>query len=337
MKENFNKIIVQTLWEFISNNNFDYTHTSQIRIYTFQNSMSNTKKRTFLDCKSDVLNFNIFEPISKFKWGFGSLHLITFKDNINKEIFNILKNEFMHTEYEDLFFSSINKIIPINYCIENQNWTIVKKLLITKKLQSNGLPNIKNSKLFFLNLEKYIQEEEFEQSLFTFCFLNKSFIKRVECQEYLKKLLILIINKNRFSQFINKKEESFITINNDFSTYKINKISLFSKFSTLVENKKEPVTQLINLLNLLKRNVLIKNEINNLFIAQEEEKFKELIIFIQFNNLINYSFEDYILFLLESYLNKKLTSSKDLEKVSNYYFLNNKLTIKNNKPNILKI
>lgn len=341
MKNKFNQIIINLLCSFINNNNLSYNRTSQIRKYTFyqkpypftpSHTMSNNS-----ECIKDILLFNIFEPISNFNYGNGNLYLVTFTELLNVDLFNIFKNEFINTQYEDLFFSSINKIIPINYCIQNQPWDIVQKMLITKKLQSNGLPDIENSKLFFENLITHVYEKDFNQSLFTFCTLNKSFIKRLECQQYLKNLLKKISDNTAFNIFIKEDTSVFITTNNDYITCRIYKPFLFNKFTDLVRDKKEPITKLVHLLNLLKSNILTDSKIKNLFVLQEEEKFKELIIFIHFNESIHYSFEDYLMFLLDVYLKNKMTSPIELKKVSDFYFLNNKLAVKNITQKTTKI
>lgn len=341
MKEKFNQLIVNILREFITSHNLDYLHTSQIRKYTFynnalQNNILN-KKSYINDFEKNISSFNIFEPISKFQWGLGTLHLITFKESLNIEVFNIFKDKFLNTQYEDLFFSSVTKIIPINYCILGQPWSIVKKILITKKLPSNGLPDMENSKLFFINLLNYIYEKDFNKSFITFCNLNKAFIKRVECQEYLKDLLTHISDNEQFEIFIKKDNHTFMIINNEFMTCRIYKTFLFSKFNNLVKDKKEPITKLLYLLSMLNEYTLEHSGIKNLFFVQEDEKFKELIIFIHFIHDINYSFEQYLMFLLEKYLENKITTSEELHKVNNFYFLNKKLIPKNLKQKTTKI
>lgn len=332
MKDKFNKIIIDLMVDFIMKNqlfaykpyiSFGHIHNA----YIFGHKNSN---KSLSECYKKIETFNIFLPISQFNY-YSDNYLIKFNEDINLNIYNIFLNQFLNTEYEDLFFSSITKIIPINYCIENQPWSIVKKILITKPLKSNGLPEVMNTKLFFSLLSKYILEKDFENSFFQFCQFNKSLIKRVETQTYLKNFLSELKQNDKFNIFLLENNEPLTKIKNNFSTLYINKKALFSKFSSYVSRKKEVSSKLIEIFKCIDKIKPSHTCFDSLFIEQEDERYEELLIFISFNSSLNYSLEDYYLYLLNHFLENKVSVFDNLEKVSNYFFLNSKLPIKSNR------
>ena len=336
MKEKFNTIIVQTLNEFISSNNLLSEHTTQIKKYTFYKNLK--RGNSYNECKKDILNFDIFEPISLFNYGKGKLHLIEFDGLLNNELFNIFLTKFFNTEFEDLFFSSITKIIPINYCIENQSWNIIEKFLNIPQLKSNGLPNIENTKLFFDSLKIHTSEKNFNLSLINFCKNNKSLIKRIESQKYLLNLIKNLENYHDFDDFIYLNENlPLVEIKNDFISYYFNKNILFSEFSHLVNDKYHPIEKMVELISYLNSNKLQKNFIDKIFLHQKESEHTSIIVLVSFNNTINYSFDTYLLFLLENIIKNNIPINKELEKISNFFFLNNNLNIKNIKEKKTKI
>lgn len=339
MNTSFNKIVLDILIQFIT--------TNRLIAYEPYLGVSNNHKKYIFgnqnygkslnECYQNISNFDIFKPISHFTYNH-SYYLIKFDSNYNLKVFSILLKQFLDTEYEELFFSSINKIIPIDFCIENQPWHIVKKFLTTKPLKSNGLPDVENSKRFFSLLSNYTLEEDFENSLITFCQFNKSLIKRAENQECLK-IFIKHFPNSKLKSFYIELDEPLTQIKQNFFSIHINKKVLFSQFSNMVTRKKEPVDKLIEIFSALKIKKVKETLIQSLFIEQVDERFSELIIFISFSENISYSIEEYYLYLLDYFLNNKISVADNIEKISSYFFLNLKLPIKsvNKKEKTAKI
>lgn len=331
MNASFNKIIFDTLIQFIVSNKLTgdkpyLSLSNNQRKYIFGNK---NYGKSLSECYKDISNFDIFKPISQFNY-YNNFYLIKFDSDYNLKIFKILLDMFLNSEYENLFFSTITKIIPINYCIENQPWSIVKKFLTTKPLKSNGLPEVDDSKKFFNILTSFIHEKEFESSFIQFCEFNKSLIKRIENQECLKYFVCYFKNP-KLNLFYIESKEPLTQIKNNFSTIYINKKALFSRFSDVVTRKKEPVDKLINIFSVLGQTKISKSFIQSVFIEQTDERFPELLVFISFKEDVNYSLEDYYLYLLDYFLNNNVSVNDNIEKISSYFFLNLKLPVKSTK------
>lgn len=329
MHDQFNKIIIDLVVDFVMKNkllaykpylSFDNSHKK----YIFGHQ---SYGKSLSECYKDIEKYNIFAPITQFNY-YSNNYLIKFDEDINLDIFEIFIKKFLNTEYENLFFSTITKIIPINYCIQNQSWHIAKKFLITKPLKSNGLPEVIHTKSFFSLLTHYINEADFEICFIKFCQLNKSLIKRVETQEYLKNLLSKLNNKDKFQKFLIESNKPLTEFKQNFSSLYINKKVLFSHFSSIVTKKKQPVEKLIDIFKCLDKIKPKNTNFDSLFVVQDDERFEELLIFISFNKAIEYSIEDYYLYLLTYFLENNVSVFDNLEKISNYFFLNNKLPAK---------
>lgn len=323
MEKQFNTIIIDTMVSFIqehkllgdkpslgfSNNQNKYVFGSQ----NYGNSLDSVYK--------DIRQFDIFAPISSFNYNSNN-YLIQFKDEFNHKIFSIFLNKFLNPMYEDLFYSTITKVIPINFCVQNQPWNIVKKFLSTKPRKSNGLPSIINMKEFFQHLLEHIQEADFQECLFKFCQYNTSFIKRVEAQEYLKNLISYLDNSDKFSVFFKEITQTLTIEKTDFVTFYINKKMLFNHFSNIAIDKKQPVMILSNIFSAITANIPDYTKIEQVFIEQKDERFSELLILVRFSEKIDYSFESYYLYLLKFFLTNQFELKKNLHTVSRHFFLN---------------
>lgn len=333
MKTLFNQIILNTLLQFIKENNLSYfeqhlSFSNSQKQYIFGHSKHVKKLNNFVIEK--ILQFNIFTPISQFIYPHQN-YLIKFDSSYNLIIFSTLLQQFLNTEYEHLFFSSISKIIPIDFCVENQSWEIVKKILTIKPLKSNGLPEVPHSRRFFELLLQYTSESDFQTSFFTFCENNKTLLKRTENQEYLKIFLHKSHNFETFKQFVVDTDQPLTQMKQEYFSFYINKKVLFSRFSTIVDNKREPVFKLIDIFSELKKCHIKQSFILSSFIEQTDTKFSELLIFVSFSDKLTYSFEDYYLYLLDYFLRNDIPIHENIKKVSDYYFLQLNLPAKSNK------
>lgn len=329
MNTSFNQIIVNLLIEFIDKH--------KLIAYEPSLGLSNNQRKyifghhrygkSLSECYKNISTFDIFKPISQFNYN-NHYHLIKFESDYNLKLFSIFLKQFLHTEYENLFFSTVTKIIPIDYCIENQPWEIVKKLLIIKPYKSNGLPEVENSKRFFELLLNYNHESDFEVSFLKFCQFNKSLLKRTENQEYLKIFLKKSNIFEKFKSFIIEINQPLTEVKQNYFSFYIHKKVLFSNFSDTVNKKNEPVDKLIEIFSELDKYKINQSLIHSLFIEQKEEKFPELLVFISFTENLNYSFEDYYLYLLDYFLKNNISVHDNIEKVSSYFFLGLKLPTK---------
>lgn len=340
MDKEFNKIIVDIVLSFIEQHSLlgEKPSTSLMnnqKKYIFGNQSYGS---SLSSVTKDRVNFDIFAPISSFNY-YGKNYLIKFNHDWNKKIFTIFLNRFLNTSYEHLFFSTITKIVPINFCIENEPWLIVKNFLCVKPRKINGLPSPEDMKHFFMILNNYIAQPDFNDCLFKFCQHNTSFIKRIEAQEYLKNLLLKIDNCEEFSIFLQHTNDTLTTEKNDFVTFYINKKLLFSKFSDIAINKQQPVTMLNNILSSINYHKPDYSNIEQLFVEQKDDKYSELIVLVRFKEKTNYSFENYYLYLLNFFINNKVEISKNLANVSCNFFMNLKYAEKkhNTKQKTAKI
>lgn len=325
MNLTYNEIIVKELIDFFEKHNVScYFNNQQSIIYIYSSKVQRT---SFLDYSKEIKKFNIFEPISSFKYG-STKHLILIDDiQLGHLLFNHLLNKFKNTEYEPIFWTTVSKIIPINYIISQNDWTITAKILSTKQLRSNGVPSIQNGISFFEYLQNYIHCDNFENYLLEFCKNNGSLIKRVESQYYLKKIISNLNNANKFSKFIKTTTTPLFVEKNEFISFFIDKTELFNYFAEYCDNKFEPIKILSNLVEKINNNQIDTLKIDKIFLHQTESSFKELILLVKFNEKISYSFMEFLLFLLEHSLENK--TDTDVFKVFNYFSLNKKLLSNN--------
>lgn len=331
MEQEFNKIVIETVISFIEQHNLlaqklGLGLENNYKTYLFGS-------QNYGDCLTsiikDISKFDIFLPMSSFNY-YGKNYLIKFNEEFNTELFSIFLKKFLNTSYELLFYKSINKIIPINFCIQNQNWEVVRNFLSIKAYKSNGLPSKSEMKCFFENLSSYKKQPDFTDCLFKFCKNNTSFMKRIEAQEHLKKLIVHFNDKEKFDIFLPVSHNVLTIQSHDFISFYINKKTLFLNFSDTVTNKKQPVTILVNILKAIKQTAPEHTKIDNLFIEQQDEKFSELLVLVKFSEKIDYSFENYYLYLLNFFINNRFEITKKISNVSNHFFLNLKYPEKTN-------
>jgi len=332
MNQTYNEIFIKELISFFEYNNVScyFNHQKSI-IYV---AKSKFYRESYLDYIKKIKQLNIFEPISSFKYGSLKYLIIIENEDLGKSLFNLLLNKFKETDYESLFWSSISKIIPMNFIIDN-NWDIASKFLNTKPLRSNGLPSIENTHLFFEILEKYIHNHNFEINLLNFCSNYGTFIKRIESQYHLKKIIAKINKFNDFSKYIKENHNPLFLEQKDFTTFYIDESQLFNYFGELCEDKFEPIKIMDSLVEKINNNKFPELEIHNIFLHQKESSFENIILLVKFNNQ-SYSFIDFLLFLLKHALENK--NNIDIPKVFHYFQLNNKLKLKDNvKQKMTKI
>ena len=321
MNLQYNEIVVKELINFFEKNNVScYFNNQQSIIYIYPSKVQN---KSYLDYKNEITQFNIFDPMSSFKYG-STKHSTLIDDiQLGHLLLNHLLNKFNNTEYENLFWTTISKIIPINYIISQNDWKITSKILSTKQLRSNGIPSVQNGNSFFEYLQNYIHHDNFENHLLEFCKNNGSLVKRVESQYYLRKIISKLNNPSKFLKFVKIETTPLFVEKNDFVSFVIDKTQLFHQFAEYCDNKFEPIKNLSNLVEKINNNQVDSLKIDKIFLHQTDSTFKELILLVKFNEKINYNFMEFLLFLIKHSLENK--NNINISKIFSYYSLNNKL------------